>query len=144
MTDTVDAGSIRPGRYRLEAEAEAEAEWKFRWIQPEPGTGWLDIIEEEGRRGNEWANPGMYAGGPTAPTWTHVEMKVKQATLSPMQVTAHAVDGTGAVGLLWGMVGPRPVTVDAALDPDKEYMLDIKAEGKWDLYFVRATDDQGT
>ena len=131
--------SVNPGTYRIEAEADVD--WNFRWIQTEPGTGWVNIIEEEPRQDPGWSKPGLYASGPTAPTWTQLKVKVRQAAKEPMEVEAYALDGSGTVSIIKGLVGPEIVTMDAPFDPNKEYIISIHARSEWDLYFVRADDE---
>ena len=62
VTEEIRDRAIRPGLYRIQVQAETD--WSFRWIQPQPGTGHVDIIEEELREAPGLSEPGLYSIGP--------------------------------------------------------------------------------
>jgi transcriptional regulator with XRE-family HTH domain len=128
--------SLIPGFYRVRAEADTP--WRLTWTQPAQGAGWLDLIEEEPRGNPGWGDPGLYIGGPTAPNWTRVRVRAVQETPAHLDVSAHPVDGSEPVVVLSRNVGPETLTLETDLDPDGEYMIEILARAKWDVWFVPA------
>ena len=128
--------SVPPGDYRVTAHCHPGTDWSLEWLQYPPGTGHCDINDTHRQPRPSWFPPGLHHIGPTAPSWTPLTVTAVQSRRHQMEACAFPLDGSKPIQMIDGLIGPRAVTRHSALDPDREYIIQVTAHVAWFMYFA--------
>ena len=121
----------------------AEGDWAITWVQPQPATGWLTILDDRPGRETLWP-AGLHLMGPTSPRATARTPSLRalnDGEETDVTIEAYAVDGSHITSAT-GTAKPRErAPTDISLQPGHEYALLLASHKPWIFGFIQSTQE---